>query len=66
MSSECESIDDVWSITSEQREYYVNQFRTMQPNLTAAISGKEAARSCDEAVSSGEEAARTCEEAART
>lgn len=39
ISSETESIDDVWSITDEQRDYYVNQFKTMQPDLKGLISG---------------------------
>jgi len=39
ISSETESVDDVWSITDEQREYYVNQFKTMQPDLKGLISG---------------------------
>ena len=40
ISSEAESIDDVWAITDEQREYYVNQFASMQPDLGGVISGK--------------------------
>ncbi|XP_035825555.1 ralBP1-associated Eps domain-containing protein 1 isoform X2 [Aplysia californica] len=39
ISSEAESVDDVWSITEEQRDYYVNQFKTMQPDLNAVITG---------------------------
>lgn len=39
ISSEAESVDDVWSITEEQREYYMNQFKTMQPDLGAVIIG---------------------------
>ncbi|KAK2186760.1 hypothetical protein NP493_190g06065 [Ridgeia piscesae] len=39
LSSEAESIDDIWSINDEQREYYTNQFRTMQKDLTGVISG---------------------------
>ncbi|CAG5128012.1 unnamed protein product, partial [Candidula unifasciata] len=39
ISSETESVDDVWTITDEQREYYVNQFKTMQPDLSAVITG---------------------------
>jgi len=39
-TSEAESIDDVWSINEEQREYYVNQFLSMQQDLTATINGK--------------------------
>ena len=40
ISSEAESIDDVWSITEEQREYYLQQFQRMQTDLTGVISGK--------------------------
>ncbi|XP_059175043.1 ralBP1-associated Eps domain-containing protein 1-like isoform X8 [Physella acuta] len=39
ISSEADSVDDVWTITDEQREYYVNQFKTMQPDLSAVITG---------------------------
>uniref|UniRef100_A0A0B6ZHP9 RalBP1-associated Eps domain-containing protein 1 n=1 Tax=Arion vulgaris TaxID=1028688 RepID=A0A0B6ZHP9_9EUPU len=39
ISSETESVDDVWTITDEQREYYVNQFKTMQLDLSAVITG---------------------------
>ncbi|XP_053311927.1 ralBP1-associated Eps domain-containing protein 2 [Spea bombifrons] len=31
--------DDPWRITEEQREYYTNQFKTLQPNLKSFISG---------------------------
>ncbi|XP_066561949.1 ralBP1-associated Eps domain-containing protein 2 isoform X2 [Amia ocellicauda] len=31
--------DDPWRITEEQREYYTNQFRTLQPDLGALILG---------------------------
>ena len=41
ISSEAESVDDVWSISDEQRDYYVNQFKTMQQDLNAAITGKK-------------------------
>ncbi len=40
MSSEAESFDDVWAITDEQKEYYINQFKTMQPDVTGVISGE--------------------------
>ena len=39
ISSEAESLDDVWAITAEQRDYYLGQFKTMQPDLTALITG---------------------------
>lgn len=39
LSSEADSIEDVWSITDEQREYYINQFKTMQPDVRGVISG---------------------------
>lgn len=32
--------DDPWRITEEQREYYTNQFRSLQPDLSALIVGK--------------------------
>ncbi|XP_068956781.1 ralBP1-associated Eps domain-containing protein 2 isoform X9 [Petaurus breviceps papuanus] len=31
--------DDPWRITEEQREYYINQFRSLQPDLSSFISG---------------------------
>ncbi|XP_068176538.1 ralBP1-associated Eps domain-containing protein 2 isoform X2 [Antennarius striatus] len=31
--------DDPWRITEEQREYYTNQFRSLQPDLGALILG---------------------------
>ena len=40
ISSEAESVDDVWSITEEQREYYIQQFQKMQTDLSNVISGK--------------------------
>lgn len=40
ISSEAESVDDVWTVTDEQREYYVNQFQTMQPDLKGKINGQ--------------------------
>ncbi|KAF8796987.1 ralBP1-associated Eps domain-containing protein 1-like [Argiope bruennichi] len=33
---------DIWSITDEQREYYVNQFKSMQPDLKKKITGATA------------------------
>lgn len=40
MSSDPESVDDVWTITDEQRMYYMNQFKTMQPDLAGVIVGE--------------------------
>ena len=37
-----EEFYDVWTITDEQRQYYTDQFRTMQSDLTALLSGNEA------------------------
>ncbi|XP_058681508.1 ralBP1-associated Eps domain-containing protein 2 [Ammospiza caudacuta] len=34
--------DDPWRITEEQRDYYINQFRSLQPDLKAFISGSVA------------------------
>ncbi|XP_058514813.1 ralBP1-associated Eps domain-containing protein 2 isoform X8 [Ochotona princeps] len=34
--------DEPWRITDEQREYYVNQFRSLQPDPTSFISGSVA------------------------
>ncbi|KAL1250365.1 hypothetical protein QQF64_021370, partial [Cirrhinus molitorella] len=31
--------DDPWRITEEQRDYYTNQFRSLQPDLSALIMG---------------------------
>ncbi|KAG5894288.1 hypothetical protein JTB14_007433 [Gonioctena quinquepunctata] len=31
--------NEVWSITSEQREYYTNQFRSLQPDTNALLAG---------------------------
>ena len=39
-SEASESQDDVWSINDEQREYYVNQFISMQTDLTSTIKGR--------------------------
>nr|KAG5694478.1 hypothetical protein BaRGS_014209 [Batillaria attramentaria] len=38
ISSEAESVDDVWTITDEQREYYIKQFVSMQPDLNGVIT----------------------------
>lgn len=42
ISSDPESVDDVWAITDEQKEYYVKQFQTMQPDLNGVIIGSVA------------------------
>ncbi|XP_067848775.1 ralBP1-associated Eps domain-containing protein 2 isoform X2 [Heptranchias perlo] len=34
--------DDLWRITEEQREYYFNQFKTLQPDMKSLISGSVA------------------------
>ncbi|XP_068025273.1 ralBP1-associated Eps domain-containing protein 2 isoform X1 [Melanerpes formicivorus] len=34
--------DDPWRITEEQRDYYVNQFKSLQPDLSSFISGSVA------------------------
>ncbi|KAI1895751.1 hypothetical protein AGOR_G00109930 [Albula goreensis] len=34
--------DDPWKITDEQRQYYINQFRTIQPDLSGLIPGSAA------------------------
>lgn len=34
--------DDPWRITEEQRDYYTNQFRSLQPDLGGLILGKAA------------------------
>ena len=44
ISSEAESVDDVWTITDEQRDYYIKQFLTMQPDLAKHITGQSVAR----------------------
>nr|XP_033794520.1 ralBP1-associated Eps domain-containing protein 1 isoform X3 [Geotrypetes seraphini] len=36
------SYDDPWKITDEQRQYYVNQFKTIQPDLNGFIPGSSA------------------------
>ncbi|XP_043923959.1 ralBP1-associated Eps domain-containing protein 1 [Protopterus annectens] len=33
------SYDDPWKITDEQRQYYINQFKTIQPDLSGFIPG---------------------------
>ncbi|XP_036876417.2 ralBP1-associated Eps domain-containing protein 2 isoform X6 [Manis javanica] len=35
-------LDEPWRITEEQREYYVNQFRSLQPDPSSFISGSVA------------------------
>uniref|UniRef100_A0A673W8H7 RALBP1 associated Eps domain containing 1 n=1 Tax=Salmo trutta TaxID=8032 RepID=A0A673W8H7_SALTR len=32
--------DDPWKITDEQRQYYINQFKTIQPDLNGFIPGE--------------------------
>ncbi|KAH0624715.1 hypothetical protein JD844_032447, partial [Phrynosoma platyrhinos] len=34
--------DDPWRITEEQREYYINQFKSLQPDLNSFITGSVA------------------------
>ncbi|KAM8832105.1 ralBP1-associated Eps domain-containing protein 1 isoform 1-T1 [Spinachia spinachia] len=34
--------DDPWKITDEQRQYYINQFKTIQPDLSGFIPGSAA------------------------
>ncbi|XP_051909269.1 ralBP1-associated Eps domain-containing protein 1 isoform X7 [Hippocampus zosterae] len=34
--------DDPWKITDEQRQYYINQFKSIQPDLTGFIPGSAA------------------------
>lgn len=31
--------EEPWRITEEQREYYINQFRSLQPDPSSFISG---------------------------
>lgn len=38
--NEVDYSDDPWRITEEQREYYTNQFKSLQPDLNALILGK--------------------------
>ncbi|GIX88764.1 hypothetical protein CDAR_165162 [Caerostris darwini] len=33
---------DIWTITDEQRDYYINQFKSMQPDLKKKITGATA------------------------
>ena len=40
ISSDPESVDDVWAITDEQKDYYIKQFQTMLPDLNGVIIGK--------------------------
>ena len=46
ISSEAESVDDMWTITDEQRDYYIKQFLTMQPDLAKHITGQSVALAC--------------------
>lgn len=39
ISSDPESVDDIWSINDDQKEYYIAQFKTMQPDLSKTITG---------------------------
>ena len=41
-SSEADSVDehDVWTISDEQREYYIKQFESMQRDLNGMIPGE--------------------------
>lgn len=36
--------DDPWKITDEQRQYYINQFKTIQPDLSGFIPGRKDAQ----------------------
>ena len=40
-SLESEVEDTVWKINDEQRDYYTNQFKTLQPNVMDIIKGIE-------------------------
>ena len=40
-SLESEVEDTVWKINDEQRDYYTNQFKTLQPNVIDIIKGIE-------------------------
>lgn len=40
ISSDPESVDDIWSINDDQKEYYVAQFKTMQQDLSKTITGE--------------------------
>lgn len=33
-------MDDIWSINDDQKEYYIAQFKTMQPDLSKTITGE--------------------------
>jgi hypothetical protein len=39
-SSDTESVEDVWSINDEQREYYIKQFQNIEPDVNGHISGQ--------------------------
>lgn len=38
-SMSSDGTEDVWTITDEQHEYYINQFKTMQEDVRGIISG---------------------------
>ena len=38
-SSDTESVEDVWAINDEQRDYYVKQFNTIEKDPNGHISG---------------------------
>ncbi|XP_034999547.1 ralBP1-associated Eps domain-containing protein 1 isoform X2 [Hippoglossus stenolepis] len=42
MQRQSSGYDDPWKITDEQRQYYINQFKTIQPDLTGFIPGSAA------------------------
>ncbi|XP_060947458.1 ralBP1-associated Eps domain-containing protein 1 isoform X2 [Limanda limanda] len=42
MQRQSSCYDDPWKITDEQRQYYINQFKTIQPDLTGFIPGSAA------------------------
>jgi len=39
-SMSSDGTEDVWMITDEQRDYYINQFKTMQEDVRGVISGE--------------------------
>lgn len=41
-SSEDELEKELWTITEEQREYYTNQFRSLQPDPSGQLAGSTA------------------------
>ncbi|KAK1889348.1 RalBP1-associated Eps domain containing protein 1 [Dissostichus eleginoides] len=42
MQRQTSGYDDPWKITDEQRQYYINQFKTIQPDLNGFIPGSSA------------------------